>query len=66
MEKKYIVLKNFLLLVLKCLKFKCFVLQSQLKNEVFNVIEVYSHSDPLLRADASTLIIIPLLCHFTI
>ena len=37
--KKFNVSKNFLPLVLKCLKFNCFMLQSQ-NSEVFSVIEV--------------------------
>ena len=48
LEKIYC-LKEFLLLVLKCLKFNCFILQSQ----VFNVIEV-PHSDPLISDDSSS------------
>ena len=44
---KFTVTVNFLLLVLKCLKFYCFMLQS-LKIKCL-VLSRYPHSDPLLR-----------------
>ena len=45
--EKFTVSKNFLLLVLKCLQFDCFMLQSQKMKCL--VISMYPHSDPLNR-----------------